>query len=319
MVYAVGPTNETSTSIRTAVTGQQQKDYLIFLTVERPPNSSEMMPMPFEGNKLVVNLVTPSPNASYHLSMDQAGNIGMSPHPARPFLRHYELSGSKPASPKAAQDDSTDTSSSPMYLYRAELMGSGNGSGVEYSIEGLGARRPTMVRAPPGLATPSAPSNNTSGAGTDLTVCVFSDYRHDWMHRTRVNLSHYVEENECNLNLFIGRVVFEERQHSTVSFNPYVMLHSDGGSEMGPEHVSRHGAFAKVPSLFGGVGTEKQETRVFDSIELNGVAFIQYTIEVKTALTKFHPELGEQKLYDYFEELMATEIECKLKVGMALW
>src|SRR5712671_697547 len=103
------------------------------------------------------------------------------------------------------------------------------GGGTEYSIEGLGARRPTIVRAPE-LSSSPAGTNTTTTRTTDLTVCVFSDYRYDWMHRTRVNLSHYVEENECNLNLFIGRVVFEERERFT-SFNPYVMLHSDEGAD----------------------------------------------------------------------------------------
>lgn len=143
-----------------------------------------------------------------------------------------------------------------------------------------------------------------------------------------MNLSRYVEENECNLNLFIGRVVFEERPDGKISFNPYVMLHSEEsttsnssssagqtGSSNQPTTHSLHSAFARVPSLFGGVGYDMQKTKVFDAVEVDGVALLQYTIEVKSVLTQFHAAFDERKLYEYFEELMAVEMECKLKVA----
>ncbi|KAI1731035.1 hypothetical protein Ddc_03759 [Ditylenchus destructor] len=138
-----------------------------------------------------------------------------------------------------------------------------------------------------------------------MRVCVFSDYRYDWMHRTGVNISHYALENKCNLNLFVGRVVFEE-QPEGLSFNPFVML-NDGNN--GKVHV----AFSHIPSIFGGTGYNMRESRFFHSVEINGVAFIQFTIEVKTTLTVFNPDFDDNKLYEFFDELMAVEIECKLE------
>lgn len=39
---------------------------------------------------------------------------------------------------------------------------------------------------------------------TDLTVCVFGDYRSDLYDHIALNLSQFIGDNDCNLNLFIG-------------------------------------------------------------------------------------------------------------------
>ena len=40
---------------------------------------------------------------------------------------------------------------------------------------------------------------------TNLTVCVFGDYRADLYTGIAMNLSKYIKLNKCTLNLFIGK------------------------------------------------------------------------------------------------------------------
>uniref|UniRef100_A0A915DYF8 Serpentine receptor class gamma n=1 Tax=Ditylenchus dipsaci TaxID=166011 RepID=A0A915DYF8_9BILA len=93
------------------------------------------------------------------------------------------------------------------------------------------------------------------GLSTNLTICVFSDYRNDWMNDTHINITQLVLDNHCNLNLFIGRIVFEEQKHG-ISFNPFVMLGNN-------DNIAFNQAFGGVPSIFGGVGHNLRETKLF--------------------------------------------------------
>ena len=51
---------------------------------------------------------------------------------------------------------------------------------------------------------------------TNLTVCVFGDYRADMMYDRAINLSAYAGANHCGLLLFIG-APFNVKCHSQSS------------------------------------------------------------------------------------------------------
>ncbi|KAL3106873.1 hypothetical protein niasHT_010788 [Heterodera trifolii] len=158
-----------------------------------------------------------------------------------------------------------------------------------------------------------------------LRVCVFGDYRADVMYTRELNLSNYVVSNDCHLNLFIGKIAWEQRNCpncSTVlpdaspfledvglSFSPFSMLNDHAMS--GQTNV-----FASVPSIFGAIGHNLNETTFYDCTEFDGIAFIQTTVEVSTvARLGGRNQWTEQfeNVERFFRETMLNELECKLQ------
>ncbi|KAI1700805.1 hypothetical protein DdX_16495 [Ditylenchus destructor] len=140
---------------------------------------------------------------------------------------------------------------------------------------------------------------------TNLNVCVFGDYRADLYMSIKMNMSQLIEDNKCNLNLFIGKITWEQRPEG-FAFNPFLMLHDNNAEE-------RHVAFSKVPSVFGEVGHNLSETTFFQSTEVNGVAFIQTTVTLVTLANITYGTEQFDKVEEYFRETMLNELECKLQ------
>jgi len=178
-------------------------------------------------------------------------------------------------------------------VYSATVLAPGAGSKLTYSVDGTSDREIAVKEIEP------------NDSPTDLNVCVFGDYRADLYTGINMNLSAYMELNHCNLNLFIGKITWEQRPNG-FSFNPFLMLH-DNNAEL------RHASFASTPSIFGGIGNDLKETTFFDSTEVNGVAFIQTTVTLVTLANITYGTEQFDKIEEYFRETMLNELECKLQ------
>lgn len=62
--------------------------------------------------------------------------------------------------------------------------------------------------------------------------------------------------------------------------------------------------FAEVPSIFGEVGSDLRETTSFQSVEVNGVVFIQITVQVLTMANLPSGSEQQRMVQAYFRENM---------------
>ncbi|KAI1698005.1 hypothetical protein DdX_18155 [Ditylenchus destructor] len=248
-------------------TGEDESKHLVYLTLS--PKSEDVQ----------VNMVTNKPNdGHYTVSEAQSGE-----NQEAEF--QYTLSNDKNPFGYDADD---------LGHYSASLpMPKSDGDPIKYKVSSLRPHVTKMVDL------------DDNEAETNLNVCVFGDYRADLYMSIKMNMSQYIEDNKCNLNLFIGKITWEQRPEG-FAFNPYLMLHDNNAEE-------RHVAFSKVPSIFGEVGYNLSETTFFQSTEVNGVAFIQTTVTLVTLANITYGTEQFDKVEEYFRETMLNELECKLQ------
>jgi hypothetical protein len=110
--------------------------------------------------------------------------------------------------------------------------------------------------------------------------------------------------------LNIGRINWElSKDTGLYTFNPYVTLYHRA--------TDSHDRFSEVPSIFGDTGHDLRETTFFQSVEVNGVVFIQITVEVLTMASLPSGSEQQQMVQSYFRETMYNELECKLQATLS--
>uniref|UniRef100_A0A914KH59 Uncharacterized protein n=1 Tax=Meloidogyne incognita TaxID=6306 RepID=A0A914KH59_MELIC len=142
-----------------------------------------------------------------------------------------------------------------------------------------------------------------------MKVCIFGDFAQNLYEDADLNLSDIIEKEKCQLNLFIGKIAWERQvksQQPSLSFSPYVMLHSK-------TNPLKYSAFTQVPSIFGKVGGGMTETSYFQCTRVGDVAFIQITVEIATVADLPDGSKAFEMIGHYFRETMLNELECKLQ------
>ncbi|KAL7078111.1 hypothetical protein ACQ4LE_002178 [Meloidogyne hapla] len=141
-----------------------------------------------------------------------------------------------------------------------------------------------------------------------MKVCIFGDFAQNLYEEADLNLSDIIENEKCELNLFIGKIAWERQSkpQPSFAFSPYVMLHSSS-------NPLKYSAYAKVPSIFGEVGGNFTETSYFQCTRVGDVAFIQITVEIATVADLPDGSKAFEMIGHYFRETMLNELECKLQ------